>query len=195
MTPRTNGVTRAQRSKSFEGERPNWILIAGGALLSTLSIRLGYKLKQVLNTKQPENANNGLHGYGDCFNANNGTERMVDTKQQANGELLGEPEIGLPLVTVFAPEYTKENGVIWASSPDCLVLPQKPFHHSNSSDSPCVSESGSDIFSKREVAADEAQLKREAVKEAQEATHRAEELSKQEEDHLAQIATLEKRLE
>ncbi|KAK2984281.1 hypothetical protein RJ640_003840 [Escallonia rubra] len=37
--------------------------------------------------------------------------------------------------------------------------------------------------------------KREAVKEAQEATHRAEELSKQEEDHLAQIATLEKRLE
>ncbi|KAK3029768.1 hypothetical protein RJ639_038890 [Escallonia herrerae] len=151
MTPRTNGVTRAQRSKSFQGDRPNWILIAGGALLSTLSIRLGYKLKQVLDTKQPENANNGLHGYGDCFNANNGTERMVDTKQQANGELLGEPEIGLPLVTVSAPEYTKENGVIWASSPDRLELPQKPFHHSNSSDSPCVSESGSDIFSKREV--------------------------------------------
>ncbi|KAK3023160.1 hypothetical protein RJ639_043588 [Escallonia herrerae] len=205
MTPRTNGVTRARRSKSFEGERPNWILIAGGALLSTLSIRLGYKLKQVLDTKQPENANNGLHGYGDCFNANNGlqccillllltfrvvdfagvrkstsrknsgdchlhtdvycftqdengcfnclsgTERMVDTKQQSNGELLGEPEIGLPLVTVSAPEYTKENGVIWASSPDRLELPQKPFHHSNSSDSPCVSESGSDIFSKREV--------------------------------------------
>ncbi|KAK2975435.1 hypothetical protein RJ640_007665 [Escallonia rubra] len=47
----------------------------------------------------------------------------------------------------------------------------------------------------RQVAAEEAQLKREAVKEAQEATHRAEELSKQEEDHLAQIATLEKRLE
>ncbi|KAK2973522.1 hypothetical protein RJ640_010577 [Escallonia rubra] len=45
------------------------------------------------------------------------------------------------------------------------------------------------------VAADEAQLKREAVNEAQEATHRAKELSKQEEDHLAQIATLEKRLE
>ncbi|KAK2996429.1 hypothetical protein RJ639_025249 [Escallonia herrerae] len=37
--------------------------------------------------------------------------------------------------------------------------------------------------------------KREAVKEAQEASHRVEELSKQEADHLAQIATLEKRLE
>ncbi|KAK2975475.1 hypothetical protein RJ640_002502 [Escallonia rubra] len=36
---------------------------------------------------------------------------------------------------------------------------------------------------------------REAVKEAQEATHRAEELSRQETDHLAQIATLKKRLE
>ncbi|KAK3011823.1 hypothetical protein RJ639_010630 [Escallonia herrerae] len=47
----------------------------------------------------------------------------------------------------------------------------------------------------RQVAADEAQQKREAVKEAQEASHRAEELSKQEADHLAQILTLEKRLE
>ncbi|KAK3025893.1 LOW QUALITY PROTEIN: hypothetical protein RJ639_041690 [Escallonia herrerae] len=47
----------------------------------------------------------------------------------------------------------------------------------------------------RQVAADEAQQKREAVKEAQEASHRTEELSKREADHLAQIATLEKRLE
>ncbi|KAK3010731.1 hypothetical protein RJ639_010692 [Escallonia herrerae] len=59
--------------------------------------------------------------------------------------------------------------------------------------------SGSEMLSRfemaRQVAADEAQQKREAVKEAQEASHRAEELSKQEADHLAQIATLEKRLE
>ncbi|KAK2995482.1 hypothetical protein RJ640_016838 [Escallonia rubra] len=45
------------------------------------------------------------------------------------------------------------------------------------------------------VAADEAQQKREAVKEAQGATHRAEELSKQEANHLAKIVALEKRLE
>ncbi|KAK3042443.1 hypothetical protein RJ639_000167 [Escallonia herrerae] len=59
--------------------------------------------------------------------------------------------------------------------------------------------SGSEMLSRfemaRQVAADEAQQKREAVKETQEASHRAEELSKQEADHLAQIATLEKRLE
>ncbi|KAK2979352.1 hypothetical protein RJ640_002768, partial [Escallonia rubra] len=59
--------------------------------------------------------------------------------------------------------------------------------------------SGSEMFSRfemaRQMAAEEAQLKREAVKEAQEATHRAEELSKQDEDHLAQIVTLEKRLD
>ncbi|KAK2967137.1 hypothetical protein RJ640_006106 [Escallonia rubra] len=59
--------------------------------------------------------------------------------------------------------------------------------------------SGSEMLSRfemaRQVATEEAQLTREAVKEAQEATHRAEELSKHEKDHLAQIATLEKRLE
>ncbi|KAK3025463.1 hypothetical protein RJ639_041349 [Escallonia herrerae] len=47
----------------------------------------------------------------------------------------------------------------------------------------------------RQVAADEAQQKREAVKEAQEASHRAEGLSNREEDYLAKIANLEKRLE
>ncbi|KAK3031356.1 hypothetical protein RJ639_036064 [Escallonia herrerae] len=59
--------------------------------------------------------------------------------------------------------------------------------------------SGSEMLSRfemaRQVAADEAQQKREVVNEAREASHRAEELSKQEANHLAQIATLEKRLE
>ncbi|KAK2987627.1 hypothetical protein RJ640_022183 [Escallonia rubra] len=59
--------------------------------------------------------------------------------------------------------------------------------------------SGSEMFSHfemaRQVAAEEAQLTREVVKEAQEATHRAEELSKREEDHLDWIVTLEKKLE
>jgi DNA repair exonuclease SbcCD ATPase subunit len=59
--------------------------------------------------------------------------------------------MALPLVTVPPRDFNKENGVMWASSPDRLEMPQKPFHHSNSSGSPCVSESGSDIFSKREV--------------------------------------------
>ncbi|KAK2979800.1 hypothetical protein RJ640_022677 [Escallonia rubra] len=59
--------------------------------------------------------------------------------------------------------------------------------------------SGSEMFSRfemaRQVAAEEAQLTREAVKEAQDATHRAEELSKREEDHLDRIASLEKKLD
>ncbi|KAK2980839.1 hypothetical protein RJ640_020491 [Escallonia rubra] len=59
--------------------------------------------------------------------------------------------------------------------------------------------SGSEMFSRfemaRQVAAEEAQLTRESVKEAQEATHRAEELSKREEDHLDWIASLEKKLD
>lgn len=60
MKQRTNGVPRAKNSGNFQREGPNWVLLAGGALLSTLSIRLGYKLKQALDTKQQENASNGL---------------------------------------------------------------------------------------------------------------------------------------
>ncbi|KAK3037298.1 hypothetical protein RJ639_032060 [Escallonia herrerae] len=59
--------------------------------------------------------------------------------------------------------------------------------------------SGSEMLScfemARQVVAEEAQQKREALKEAEEATRRAEELSKQETDYLAQIETLERRLE
>jgi hypothetical protein len=62
MKPRTNGTSRGQKAQNFQGERPNWILIAGGALLSTLSIRLGYKLKQTLDSKQQANASDGLTG-------------------------------------------------------------------------------------------------------------------------------------
>ncbi|KAK3012488.1 hypothetical protein RJ639_007939 [Escallonia herrerae] len=56
--------------------------------------------------------------------------------------------------------------------------------------------SGSEMLSRfemaRQVAAEEAQQKREALKEAEEATRRAEELSKQDTDYLAQIETLER---
>ncbi|KAL2531526.1 hypothetical protein Adt_04877 [Abeliophyllum distichum] len=174
MKPITDEVPR--RSRDLQRDGPNWVLIAGSALLSTLSIRLGYKLKQVLDTKQPENSNNGLKGnrtYTDqkksrscqlhssancfpqevdsCYNCYSGSRTMVEIKQQGNGEMVQEREMVFPSVTEPAPEFNKENGVIWASSPDRLELPQKPFHQSNSSDSLCFSESGSDIFSKREV--------------------------------------------
>lgn len=66
--------------------------------------------------------------------------------------MLAAPNGSLPLVTVPALEFGKENGVIWASSPERPELLPKPFHHhSNCSDSPFASESGSDIFSKWEV--------------------------------------------
>ncbi|XP_022879519.1 uncharacterized protein LOC111397053 isoform X4 [Olea europaea var. sylvestris] len=48
----------------FQGEGQKWVLIVGGALLSTLSNRLGYKLKQVLDTKQTNNSGNSLRGSG-----------------------------------------------------------------------------------------------------------------------------------
>ncbi|KAG7035622.1 hypothetical protein SDJN02_02420 [Cucurbita argyrosperma subsp. argyrosperma] len=254
MTPRTSRGPRAQKSRISSNEGPNWVLIAGGALLSTLSVRLGYKLKQVFDTRQLKDSGSSLTGNvkssdrrkaagcrcsnvysftrGDecCFNCMPGERRVLlhessgrgfplaiscleiggkvavdcammltfvmalhrfgnnaaamatlgshwtfmesvfgivglnfspfnsprtqcttDVKCPPTDQMVVASESALPLVMVPASEFNKENGVIWASSPDPLELPAKQFHHSNCSDSPCVSESGSDIFSKREV--------------------------------------------
>lgn len=67
MKPRANEVPRAQKTQSVQVEGPNWILVAGGALLSALSIRLGYKLKQALDARQQENASNSLKGLILCI--------------------------------------------------------------------------------------------------------------------------------
>lgn len=91
------------------------------------------------------------HIISDQCTHKKGSRNVVEIKQNCNGQMMSEAEMVLPLVTVPAPEFGKDNGVMWSSSPDRLELPQKPFHQSNSSESPCVSESGSDIFSKREV--------------------------------------------
>ncbi|KAE8699271.1 putative tocopherol O-methyltransferase [Hibiscus syriacus] len=173
MNARGGRVSKIQNSKQIQGEGPNWVLIAGGALLSTLSIRLGYKLKRALDTKQQYNAKTSLKGNGTSdrissgcclhsnmylfsqvddayFNCMSGS-RSIGEKHPSNGQMMPKSEIALPLVTVPTADFNKDNGAMWASSPDRLELPPKPFHHSNCSDSPCVSESGSDIFSKREV--------------------------------------------
>ncbi|KAK2972508.1 hypothetical protein RJ640_000755 [Escallonia rubra] len=77
---------------------------------------------------------------------------------------------------------------IWTLRRDDLGMPDSQMYAS-----------GSKMLSRfemaRQVAAEEAQQKKEVVKEAEEVIHRAEELSKQEADHLAQITTLEKKLE
>ncbi|EOA16991.1 hypothetical protein CARUB_v10005230mg [Capsella rubella] len=172
MTTRRNGISRNQRVESFRGEGPNWILIAGGALLSTLSIRFGYKLKQSVDSKPHSNGGLKPSGTSDrgrslgcclhsnaspcdrnndfCFHSTSGTEN--GDGNHATNEHIAVSSTTLPLVTVPSPTYSKENGVMWGSTPDHLEVPMKPYHHqSTCSDSPCVSESGSDIFSKREV--------------------------------------------
>lgn len=67
-TPR-NGFSKHQRAEKVCGQGgPNWILIAGGALLSTLSIRFGYKLKQSPLFKPPHHSNASPGFKGTCFN-------------------------------------------------------------------------------------------------------------------------------
>ena len=50
-------------------------------------------------------------------------EGETETMVQQNGQFHTEPEIRLPLVTVSGHVYNKENGVMWASSPDRPELP------------------------------------------------------------------------
>ncbi|XP_054814739.1 uncharacterized protein LOC129315195 [Prosopis cineraria] len=172
MKSQGNGMSRVQRTNYSQGERPNWFLISVGALLSTLSIRLGFKWKQSLNSKRADNSpkfqkgnakpfntrNSGdcccqSDGYflkqdsHGCFSCISGNGRPVELK----GQMLSESDGILPLVAVSNAEFSKDNDVIWSSSLDGLELPSRPFHHSNCSDSPCVSESGSDFYNKREV--------------------------------------------
>lgn len=76
----------------------------------------------------------------------------VGVKQAPASPASKQMEPSLPLVKIPGPESSKENnGIMWISSPDRLEDPRKPFQYSNSSGSPCVSESGSDIYSKKEV--------------------------------------------
>lgn len=62
MKPQTSGMSRAHKANNTQIEGPNWLIFAAGALLSTLSIRLGYKLKQALDSKPKQNATTGQKG-------------------------------------------------------------------------------------------------------------------------------------
>ncbi|KAI4312363.1 hypothetical protein MLD38_037180 [Melastoma candidum] len=170
MKQQNSLAIRSQKSSSFQREGPNWVLIAGGALISTLSVRLGFKLRQILDSKRGDDANSSRgsgklstrrktaspccqfrqdgNTYFTCEADNDGVVRL---QSNSNGPIVIDPGSSLPLVTVPSPGYNRENVAAWTSSPDRLELPPKPFHLSNCSESPCVSESGSDIFSKREV--------------------------------------------
>ncbi|KAL8537311.1 hypothetical protein ACS0TY_012459 [Phlomoides rotata] len=172
MKPRSGDVPRGTRD--FQEGGVNWVFIAGGAVLSMLSARLGYKIKQVVDTKRVDNSGQGsidgksvdrnkrrscnCRSNAFCFsqedgfyNDYNGSRNVVELKQPCNDQIVTEPETVLPLATVPHSEFNKENSMMWSSSPDRLELAHKPFRHSNSSGSPCISESGSDIFNKREV--------------------------------------------
>lgn len=62
MKPQTSGMSRAHKANNTQIEGPNWLIFAAGALLSTLSIRLGYKLKQAVDSKPKQNATTGQKG-------------------------------------------------------------------------------------------------------------------------------------
>ena len=56
----SRSLQKSGRGSHVQGEGPNWVLVAGGVLLSTLSISLGCKLKQLFDGKQQNNTSKGL---------------------------------------------------------------------------------------------------------------------------------------
>jgi hypothetical protein len=59
-TKANRSLQKSGRGSHVQGEGPNWVLVAGGVLLSTLSVRLGCKLKQLFIAKQQNNTPTGL---------------------------------------------------------------------------------------------------------------------------------------
>ncbi|XP_025807889.1 uncharacterized protein LOC112886265 [Panicum hallii] len=167
MKSKANGsIQKAGKANDVQGG-PNWVLVAGGVLLSTLSVRLGSKLKQIFVTKQQNTStkakrrpgacdlHSNLYRFSDqtsCHCYMSGHADGVEFKQAPPSPISRSTEPSNLLVKIPAPESSKENsGVMWSSSPDRLEDPRKTFQYSNCSGSPSVSESGSDIYSKREV--------------------------------------------
>ncbi|KQK00067.1 uncharacterized protein LOC100844800 isoform X2 [Brachypodium distachyon] len=169
MKSKTNrGMQKAVRVDHLQGGGPNWVLVAGGVLLSTLSVKLGCKIKQMFDTKQQDTTSKAKRRPGACelhsnlcrfrdqsscyYCISGHSDGEVEVNHGPSSPLSKSAEPSLPLVKIPGPESSKDNnGVMWISSPDRLENPRKPFQYSNNSGSPCVSESGSDIYSKREV--------------------------------------------
>lgn len=89
-----------------------------------------------------------------CFSSSSygaETSRVGVDAKRPKSPIVMEADLSLPLVKIPATETNKVvEDIMRASSLDRLELPWKPFHHSNCSDS-CISESGSDVYSKREL--------------------------------------------
>ncbi|XP_062181578.1 uncharacterized protein LOC133885839 isoform X2 [Phragmites australis] len=169
MKSKTDGsIQKTGKANHVQGVGPNWVLVAGGVLLSTLSVRLGSRLKQLFITKQQNNTSKakrrpgacelhsnlcGFSNQTSCYCRMSGhADGGVEVKQAPSSPISKSAEPSNLLVKIPGPESSKENsGVMWSSSPDRFEDPRKPFQYSNCSGSPSISESGSDIYSKREV--------------------------------------------
>lgn len=180
MSSKPNGFSRGvQKLEQIQGNGPNWALIIGGAILSTLSIKIGCKLKHIFDGKRLEDACNGLKGNDEpaaklkmssctihsnmhnftreeesCYYCRMGTsESGLENKRASTSAVSMESYPSLPLVVVPSSDSRKENGGTFmstSSSPEGYELPPRPIN-SNGTDSPCISECSSDIFTKREV--------------------------------------------
>lgn len=169
MSSRINGSLKRTNVLNHVNQKvPNWIVIVGGALLSTLSIRLCCRLKQVFDFRRRRKTHAPSKEDGNstpikrresckfcsqkyCFipNEDGGYHCFSGAEHSPATPISKENDDALQLVKVSSKE--NNGGVMWESSPHLLHPPSNPFNHSNTFESPSPSESGSDIYSKREI--------------------------------------------
>lgn len=161
----------------------NWVVLLGGAIVSTLSVTLGRKLKHALeinrqgDTKtlnEPEgssaaNRTSGVYPLRSnldycrqggvvcihCFpGSSDGAVEMKLGPQDANCQFdndrhtISPKQCKLSEIQIYS--ESTANSPLWVS-PEQLDLPNVHLQQSNSSESVCTSDTGSDLFSKRDV--------------------------------------------
>eukprot|EP01018_Ginkgo_biloba_P007673 Gb_04174 [translate_table: standard] len=170
-------------------EGPNWALILGGAIVSTLSVTFGRKLKQALEMNrqrgvadmptETDGKSSTKLTSGICPSHSNlyccrqdgrvcnrclpgASDDTVDMKLGSYGAVyhfeskkdntpgpLSSPQSKLSEIPRPQAE-SRETSPSWVS-PEQLDLSNRPLLQSNSSESVCTSDTGSDPFTKRDV--------------------------------------------
>uniref|UniRef100_A0ACD5Z269 Uncharacterized protein n=1 Tax=Avena sativa TaxID=4498 RepID=A0ACD5Z269_AVESA len=138
------GIQKAGRVDHLQGGGPNWVLVAGGVLLSTLSVKLGCKLRQMFDMKQQNSSSRAERRSGGCESHSNLcrfrgqtscyyciSDGVAEVKHPPASPLPKSAEPSLPLVKIPGQEPSKDtSGVMWITSPDRLEDPRKPFQYS-----------------------------------------------------------------
>ncbi|KAJ3681593.1 hypothetical protein LUZ60_014166 [Juncus effusus] len=131
-------IIRNSKSIQLNKEGPNWILLAGGALISTLILKLGFRLNRIFHHENSNENNCPIQEKTKSCICQQHSKLFCSSDLETT--MSNERDISLPLVKFNDSKVNAD--ITWSTS-------TRHFQPSISSES--LSESGSDIYIKREV--------------------------------------------